>query len=820
MRKKLVCSKQIRVRWVFLLAFLFSMCLSSAAQQPVSLWLFDEAAGLYPSSVLENSSGNDYPMVLGLGGRIVPGKFGNALEISGLLQLDLPKGDVEFGLAEPSTASGSNVPPLTWRNANFAALMTSGKTHLRNQVGFANVTDTKLNLGAFDWTVECWIQLNPGATGKRYIFEMGNGPVLGEGKTTAVYLDQATGDLVLKNDASAWKMPSKITSSTSQWQHMSLVYDKASQVLTYYLNGKQTARIKNVVVQALSRSDESFFSVGRDGKWGNPLQGRIDELKFSEGKAYAKNFTLPLSNSSVNHTQYKAPELYKGLPLLFQNSSEKVIPLGNRKHLFIDSAFVQSMRGLEFVVNPPAKMERVINNIKGQFRKHLTVVEDEKGVIRIYNGGVDDYLAVFTSKDGIHFETPDLGKGSYKGFKNLAIAAPNGGTGNPFIDPNGPAEERWKYIADYHRRGVYLYTSPDGYTWTRRKTALLPFRSGTQSCTFYDDQRQRYISYHRSDIGALPNNQNVRSSSLTEIVDLNRPIAYKPLTQKEYLKAADSIALRDPLPWFLDNGPLTPGGFGLEFPRSFDPIPEDPAETDIYITKALKYDGAPDTYLAFPTIYFHYEGAQKEARRVLEDLKYQRGSGPLETQLAVSRDGLNWKRYARPAYVGIGQHDGRDVKTAYIAQGMVKRGKEIWQYYFGETQYHSALKRDDAGRGVYRLVQRLDGFVSLDSRYDAEAELVTKPFTFTGTTLQLNIDTDAAGYAQVGFIDETGKPVEGFSVEDCVYINGDFIDTPVEWLRTGTDVSKLQGKTVRLVLRMRGSKLYALQFVDAPGKNK
>lgn len=807
--------KSFFLQMISLLAFS-----ASSHSQTTSLWLFDEPKGLYPSSVLENSSANDYPLVLGLGGAIVPGKFGNALEVTGVLPLDLPKGEAVFGLSDPPAGADQTAPPLTWKNAHFAALMTSGKTHLRNQVGFASVVNTRLNLGTFDWTVECWLQLEPGAGGNRYIFEIGSGPLLANGKTTALYLEPATGSLVFKNDASLWKLPAKALLRSTQWQHLALVHDRATQTLVYYLNGKEAARVQQAAVQALPRGEESYFTIGRDGQWNQALQGKIDELKFSEGKAYARSFPLPLSNSVLNRPGYKAPELHKGLPLLFDRPAAAVVQLGSRKHLFMDSAFVQSMNRLQFVVNPPEKMERVIDNIKGQFRKHLTVVEDEKGVIRIYNGGVDDYLAVYTSTDGVHFEAPDLGKGAYKGYKNIAIDQPNGGTGTPFIDPNGSPEERWKYLSDYHRRGVYLFTSPDGYTWTRKKTALLPFRSGTQSCTFYDDQRQRYISYHRSDIGALPNDQNVRSSSLTELVDLNRPVEFKPLTQKDYVTAALSISLRSPLPWFLDNGPLTPGGFGLEFPRNFDPVPEDPSETDIYVTKAQKYEWAPDTYVAFPIIYFHYEGAQKETRRVLEDAKYGRGSGPLETQVAVSRDGVNWKRYHRPAYVGIGLHEGRDVKTAYIAHGMVRRGREIWQYYFGETQYHSALKRDDAGRGVYRLVQRLDGFVSLDSPYDTEAELVTRPFTFTGNTLQLNIDTDAAGYAQVGFIDEAGRPVEGFSVDDCVYINGDFIDAPVEWLHKGTDVSSLQGKTVRLVFKMRGSKLYALQFVTNPPANK
>ena len=805
---------RINVRGIFLQVISLLAFSASGLAQTTSLWLFDETKGLYPSSVLENSSANDYPLVLGLGGAIVPGKFGNALEVTGVLQLDLPKGEVAFGLSEPPAEPGRSAPNLTWKNAHYAALMTYGKTQLRNQVGFANVLQTKLNLGAFDWTVECWLQLLPGATGSRYIFELGSGAVMAGGKTTALYLEPSTGNLVFKNDAAQWNIPAKSLLSASQWQHLALVHDRAAQSLVFYLNGKEAGRVSHAAVQALPQGEESYFTLGRNGQWNQPLQGRIDELKFSEGKVYAKSFPLPVSNSLVNRPNYKAPSLQKGLPLLFDGSSKGVLQLGSRKHLFMDSAFVQSMNRLEFMVNPPAKMERVIDNIEGQFRKHLTVVEDEKGVIRIYNGSVDDYLAVFTSKDGVHFEAPDLGKGSFKGFKNIAIALPNGGTGNPFIDPNGPAEERWKYISDYHRRGVYLYTSPDGYNWTRKKTALLPFRSGTQSCTFYDDQRQRYISYHRSDIGALPNDQNVRSSAQTELFDLNKQVQYKPLSPQDYVNAAVTIPLRSPLPWFLDNGPLTPGGFGLEFPRNFNPVPADPSETDIYVTKAMKYEWAPDTYVAFPIVYFHYEGAQKEARRVLEDAKYERGSGPLETQVAVSRDGINWKRYHRPAYVGIGQHGGRDVKTAYIAHGMVRRGNEIWQYYFGETQYHSAQKRDDAGRGVYRLVQRLDGFVSLDSPYDTEAELVTKPFTFTGNTLQLNIDTDAAGYAQVGFIDENGKPVEGFSVDDCVYIYGDFIDGAVEWMKKGTDVSSLQGKTLRLVFKMRGSKLYALQFVN------
>jgi hypothetical protein len=36
----------------------------------------------------------------------------------------------------------------------------------------------------------------------------------------------------------------------------------------------------------------------------------------------------------------------------------------------------------------------------------------------------------------------------------------------------------------------------------------------------------------------------------------------------------------------------------------------------------------------------------------------------------------------------------------------------------------------------------------------------------------------------------------------------------VEWLGAGTDVSALAGRPVRLVMRMRGTRLYSLQFTE------
>jgi hypothetical protein len=70
-----------------------SSCSTPSFAQTIAFWPFDEQQGLYPSSVLSDVSSNDYPLVLGLGGQVVPGKFGNALEPGEYPAFPFPKSD-------------------------------------------------------------------------------------------------------------------------------------------------------------------------------------------------------------------------------------------------------------------------------------------------------------------------------------------------------------------------------------------------------------------------------------------------------------------------------------------------------------------------------------------------------------------------------------------------------------------------------------------------------------------------------------------------------------------------------------------------------
>ncbi len=834
----------MRFSLFFIVVFLF---VSSIGQsQTIALWLFDEQVDIYPSCVLNTSSENDYPLVLGLGGKIKPGKFGNALSATEQPPIEIPDGEARFGLQQMPIPDDRTIPPLSWHNAHFCALMTSGENHLRKEVGFVHPTQTYLNIGDFDWTVEFWLMVTRDTGEDGVIFEIGTGPRGENEKVTSLMLNKSLDSFTLFNSEA--KLVLNIPSDTKvfdprkkDWHHVAFVYSKNENQLRHYVDGKLQLLPEQSEMKSLEAGEEDFMSVGRDGLWKRPFQGKIDELHFYDGQLYTAEFEPPTSYSPFSSKEKAEPELKKGLPLLFGPlaEQEQTIKLGSRKHLFIDDALIEKSSDIQFVVNPPELEERVVENIMGHYRKHLAVVEDEEGIIRIYNSVQDDYLQVMTSEDGIHFKYPYLGK-AYRGHQNLVLKQPVGGLGNPFIDPNGSGEDKWKMITGHHRRGIFLYTSPDGYNWERMKTAVLPLRSGTQSCTFYDDQRQLYVGYHRTGFFHTPGGATQRGSSLTQVKNLYQPWPFNPVTQKETWEATDTLRLRQPQPWYLDNGPLTPGGFGLEYPYKFLPIDTlDPVGTDIYITKAQKYPWAPDAYFAFPIAYFHWYGDGPLTRQILMHPDRNMGSGPVETQIAVSRDGVHWKRYPRPAYVGIGKFQGWDIHSSYLAHGMLKRNQQIWQYVYGLQEYHSSYEKDDEHRGVFRLVQRIDGFISIDTPYHKEGLIVTKPLVFEGNRLILNVDTDAAGYVQVGFLDKKGNPIPGFSVDNCVYINGDFLNKEVEWiknpealqipygssikelakqasekLKITTDVSELEEKTIQLVFRMRGAKLYAMQFVS------
>ena len=768
--------------------FLLVLCLLPGirAVETVAFWAFDEPVGMYPSSVLSDHGPGDHPLILGPGGSLVPGRFGNALAPLPQPELVLPEGNVLFGLTELPVPEGRTMAPMSWRNARFSALITLGENHLRKEIEFPDPTRLGLNLGGFDWTVEFWFQPQTWSPTDRdgVVFEVGEGPRGENARITALRLRGDRTSFVLHNAPSGSELSiptdAEMLKAAGSWVHLAFVYDAGRGRLRHFVDGQEQAVSEQIRLEDLAAGEEAYFTLLRDGRWGHALPGAIDELRFSRGLVYTGNFAPP---SSLTESLERAlPAVRPGVtqPLLFGEGAEPagVILLGNRKHLLIDDAFFAETRDVTFVPTPPKRVD-LVYEVEGAFRKHLTVVEDEEGLIRIYNPiGREDRLGVRTSKDGLNFEIPKLSEIEPE-YPNITLADAVG-TPSVFIDPLAPPEARWKLVSGHDRRGIFLYTSPDGYDWKRVPTAVLSSWSGSQTNMFHDDQRGTYVGYHRTDIGETHDSKTERRFVMTETETLAPPWPFRPLTQADYDREAGAVRLDVMRPWYLDNGPLSPGGIGIEYPTVFAPRDGfDPTATDIYVPKAVKYPWAPDTYLAFPCVYFHYyEGPL--GRQVLALEERARGSGPIEIQLMASRNGVDWSRYPRPTWINVGRSDGLDIHQTYIVHGMVRRGDEIWMYTYNTEEYHSSHRAKPGRRGVYRTVNLLDRFVAAVSPYDREAYLMSHPFTFAGSRLSLNVDTGATGFIQVGLVRGDGRPIEGFGEDDGVYVNGNELDYTVE----------------------------------------
>ena len=226
--------------------------------------------------------------------------------------------------------------------------------------------------------------------------------------------------------------------------------------------------------------------------------------------------------------------------------------------------------------------------------------------------------------------------------------------------------------------------------------------------------------------------------------------------------------------------------FSLPCPTGEGPTIFKENETgQVYRTRAIKYPWAPDTYLSFPWRF----KADDETRRV---------------DLGVSRDGLNWSFFAARKWYVEPPEGSDEVLSMY---GLIRRGDEIWQY-IDEGGAHGSTKGRSKPRVYSRVIQRLDGFVSLDAG-EALGRFVTRPLSFEGGKLILNVS--AKGKVLVEIQDDSGKAISGFSMGECDAITTDSVRHVVSW-KGNSSVARLAGKTVRLRFEMQDARLFAMQF--------
>ncbi|MCX6908762.1 MAG: hypothetical protein NTY01_12060 [Verrucomicrobia bacterium] len=456
------------------------------------------------------------------------------------------------------------------------------------------------------------------------------------------------------------------------------------------------------------------------------------------------------------------------------------------RHLFLDPAFVQQAEKVSLHVNPPQRREIVIRPDKPweqlMISFYLTVL-DEEGKLRMWYICRDKAnrpnVAYAESRDGVHWTKPNLGIVEYDGSKENNLTGLTTFEGVVFRDPNAPAKERYAYVTHLWTEGMVRFHSPDGLHWRRDKTPLLRLGADTQNMTFWDERLGKYVLYLRGWQRA-EDKKLYRKVVRTEMPNLTSPLDIGPSRKSLYL-------------WGKEKVPV----IGNEFPTVFAADEQDSPNSDVYTISAQPYPLDPRWYLGFPSM-FQREGHMSEGR--------------LEVQFTGSRDGITWHRYDRRAYAPLGLAGSENANMTFMGPDMVVRGDEIWQYGTGFHSKHGdveARKRKTDGV-IYRYVQRVDGFVSLD--FDAAGgRCVTAPVKVDGARLLLNADTGALGQLRVGLLDAEGQPISGFGADNCKVLRTNSTRAEAGWTG-GTELAALKGREARLVFTGSRAKLYSFYF--------
>lgn len=171
----------------------------------------------------------------------------------------------------------------------------------------------------------------------------------------------------------------------------------------------------------------------------------------------------------------------------------------------------------------------------------------------------------------------------------------------------------------------------------------------------------------------------------------------------------------------------------------------------------------------------------------------------------TSRDGVHWDRTFPEAWL----RPGRDPRNWTQRGNMVARG--ILETEPDEFSLYVSEHYEWPDNRLRRISVRRHGFGSVHAGA-LGGELITRPLVNAGKRLALNFATSAAGSVRVELQDAHGSPISGYSLDDCPEIYGDEIAHTVAW-RTGADLSRWAGQSVRLRFALSDADLFALQFV-------
>lgn len=488
------------------------------------------------------------------------------------------------------------------------------------------------------------------------------------------------------------------------------------------------------------------------------------------------------------------PALLLLLVTAMTSSASEPVALEGRRELFVDRHLIGEMKGTRLKMHAPVPAGTAVKfdqPWEGRFSAYITVLHDEelKKYRMYYRGnagfrdGTDGEVTCYAeSDDGIRWTKPKLGLHEANGSKEnniiLAHAAPYTHNLAPFLDkrPGVPEEERYKSLAGLGGKhgGLAAFVSGDGIHWKkmREEAVITEGAFDSQNVSFWSETEQCYVAYFRvfvngSEVDAKGKPKRVRWVSRA--------------TSKDYLNWTEAVQMTS----------------------------DQPLADQIYISQTTPYFNAPHLYVATAARFMHKQNdLDEQARKYLAEDTAAYPSLIQDTSEAVlmtSRSGTTeYNRSFMEGWVRPGLHFRNwTSRTNYPACGILRTGKSEMSTFIERHYGQSTVL-------LQRYTLRLDGFGSLHAGYET-GEMISKPFTFTGKKLHLNLSTGVSGHVAVEIQDAGGQPLPGFTLEDCDALSYDDIDRVMTW-KGNADVGHLAGKPLRLRWQVKDGDVFSFWF--------
>lgn len=468
-------------------------------------------------------------------------------------------------------------------------------------------------------------------------------------------------------------------------------------------------------------------------------------------------------------------------PMLTFSQDEEGIELGDRREIFVDQYLIDKMDGVEMEMHAPVDEGNVLRfdqPWEGQFSGYCTIIKDGITYRAYYRGnpeaGKDGSLTEVTcyaeSKDGVRWIKPELKlhkvNGTTKNNVILANAAPVTHNFSPFLDvnPKAKAEEKYKALGGTMKSGLVAYVSADGIRWKKLRDEPV-FRKGvfdSQNVSFWSESEGKYVCYFRT--WTEPGYKGFRSVSRS--------------TSEDFINWTDPV------------------------PMTFGKTPYE----HLYTQQTSPYFRAPHIYLAIGARFMPKRKVVSDemAKQLQINPKYYNDCS--DAILMSSRGGSNYDRLFMESFIrpGIGLKNWVS-RSNYPALNVVQTGPAEMSIYVNQDYAQPSAH-------LHRYSMRLDGFSSLSGSYEG-GEVITKPFTFSGSELEINFSTSAAGEIRIALEDENGRTISGFSKDDCDALIGNEIARTVSW-KGNKNVGSHAGKEVRLRIYLKDADLFSFQFKE------